>query len=155
MQSSCIHFSQSRIMRPRIHAAARRRDRRQIPLGACCSPVSYLNLAHFCRDKGTESWWTIEALCPCPDKQFARRGKCGENNRPKQAKEGRSRGAKCASAAHEGGVPLGFQPRINPRINAPQLARRGRHARHGQKPAAPSLSWRARLPAPQPRVEPD
>ena len=24
------------------------------------------------------------------------------------------------------------------------------HARHGQQPAAPSLSWRARLPAPQP-----
>ena len=33
--------------------------------GAVFSPVSYLNLAHFCRDKGTESWWTIEALCPC------------------------------------------------------------------------------------------
>ena len=151
---SCIHFSQSRIMRPRIHAAARRRDRRQILLGACCSPVSYLNLAHFCGVSGTELLWTIEALCRTAHKNFARRAPRGAENRPKRAKEGRSRGAKCAFSAHEGGAPLGFQPRINPRINAPQLPRRGEHARPGQKPAAPSLSWRARLPAPQPATGP-
>ena len=149
MRSSnhAVSKSESRVMRPRIHAAARRRDRRQMLLGACCSSVSYLNFAHFCRLSGTEPLWTIEALCRRADKQFGKRGICKAENRPKRAKEGRSRGAKCASAAHEGGVPLGFQPRINPRINAPQLARRGRHARHGQQPAAPSPYWRARLPA--------
>ena len=58
-----VSRSESRVMRPRIHAAARRRDRRQMLLGACCSPVSYLNLAHFCGVSGTELLWTIEALC--------------------------------------------------------------------------------------------
>ena len=67
--SACIHFSQSRIMRPRIHAAARRRDRRQILLGACCMKTA-----------------------------------------PNVPNKGARRGAKCASAAHEGGAPLGFQP---------------------------------------------
>ena len=82
--------------------------------GAVFSPVSYLNLAHFCGLSGTELLWTIEALCRTGHKNFARRGRCGAENRPKRAKEGRSRGAKCASAAHEGGVPLGFQPDNTP-----------------------------------------
>ena len=56
-------------MRPRIHAAARRRDRRQILLGACCMKTA-----------------------------------------PNVPNKGARRGAKCASAAHEGGAPLGFQP---------------------------------------------
>ena len=81
-----VSRSESRIMRPRIHAAARRRDRRQIPLGACCSPVSYLNVAHFCQGSGTELLRSMEALCRTLDKNFARRGKCGAENRPKRAK---------------------------------------------------------------------
>ena len=40
-----VSRSESRIMRPRIHAAARRRDRRQILLGACCSSVRRVNAA--------------------------------------------------------------------------------------------------------------
>ena len=76
--SACSHFSQSRIMRPRIHAAARRRDRRQILLGACCMKTA-----------------------------------------PNVPNKGARRGAKCASAAHEGGAPLGFQP-----VHTPAQTRR-------------------------------
>ena len=140
--------SQSRIMRPRIHAAARHRDRRQIPLGACCILVSCLNLLHARRNWSGVPGQRARACPTSYDGHEARRAPRGAENRPKRAKEGRSRGAKKQTAAHEGGVPLGFQPRINPRINAPQLARSGRHARHGQQPAAPSPYWRARLPAP-------
>ena len=65
-------------MRPRIHAAARRRDRMQILLGACCMKTA-----------------------------------------PNVPNKGARRGAKCASAAHEGGAPLGFQP-----VHTPAQTRR-------------------------------
>ena len=73
-------------MRPRIHAAARRRDRRQILLGACCSPVSCLNLLRTPRDLrsvlGQPSGHTCEDL----GELEARRAPRGAENRPKRAK---------------------------------------------------------------------
>ena len=92
--SACIHFSQSRIMRPRIHAAARRRDRRQILLGACCMKTA-----------------------------------------PNVPNKGARRGAKCASAAHEGGAPLGFQP-----VHTPGQTRRSSRG-VGDIPDTASSYW--------------
>ena len=75
-------------MRPRIHAAARRRDRRQILVGACCKLVGALALARLWQGGGNAQLKTA----------------------PNVPNKGARRGAKCASAAHEGGAPLGFQP---------------------------------------------
>ena len=104
-----VSRSESRIMRPRIHAAARRRDRRQILVGACCIPVSYLNVAHFCRGSVTELR-SIEAVPRTPTKVCQVQVANFKISAPNVPNKGARRGAKCASAAHKGGAPLGFQP---------------------------------------------
>ena len=101
-------------MRPRIHAAARRRDRRQILVGACStvqvttSSVSSRPNVGAVRDRAR-----AVIMSPVPDRDHV----CGAAREVRKMKttpnvpnKGARRGAKCASAGHEGGASLGFQP---------------------------------------------
>ena len=106
-----VSRSESRIMRPRIHAAARRRDRRHILLGACCNPVRRVNAV----DRGSHRT-AVNPRRPWIHCRTVGASVCqGAGNAPMKTapnvpNKGARRGAKCASAAHEGGAPLGFQP---------------------------------------------